>query len=85
MLSRSAAEYVIQPEISSRVRPHPKQYPVFISIEQTRIQGEGTVLMGIFGLNVERRVYYMPSGFNKPQLLRNGAFAQPIQANLRSK
>ena len=25
--------------ISSRVLPHPKQYPVFSSIEQTRMQG----------------------------------------------
>ena len=41
MMSRRCCGVMpIQPEISSRVRPQPKQYPVFMSIEQTRMQGD---------------------------------------------
>lgn len=34
----------IQAEISSRVRPQPKQKPVFMSIEQTRMQGDSMMV-----------------------------------------
>lgn len=35
----------IQAPISSRVRPQPKQKPVFMSIEQTRMQGDSMTVM----------------------------------------
>jgi hypothetical protein len=44
----------IQPAISSRVRPQPKQYPVFRSIEQTRMQGDSIAVM-IVSLNIGRK------------------------------
>ena len=40
MVRRFSGEYRVQPAISSRVRPQPKQYPVWLSIEQTRMQGD---------------------------------------------
>lgn len=40
MSSRVSSEYVVHSAISSRVRPQPKQKLVFMSIEQTSMQGD---------------------------------------------
>jgi hypothetical protein len=49
MISRRVpAVMAVHSAISSRVRPHPKQYPVVESIEQTRMQGDSMGSMGDF-------------------------------------
>jgi hypothetical protein len=44
-LLRVSGVISIQAPISSRVRPHPKQKPVFMSIEQTRMHGDSMAVM----------------------------------------
>ncbi|ESX49808.1 membrane protein [Mesorhizobium sp. LSHC426A00] len=44
-LRRTSGVIPIQAPISSRVRPQPKQKPVFMSIEQTRMHGDSMAVM----------------------------------------
>lgn len=43
---RCCGAIVSHAPISSRVRPQPKQNPVFVSIEQTRMQGDSIAVIG---------------------------------------
>ncbi len=45
MSRRVAGVKLTQAVISRPVRPHPKQYPVFKSMEQTRLHGDSIVAM----------------------------------------
>jgi nicotinate-nucleotide--dimethylbenzimidazole phosphoribosyltransferase len=44
-LRRASGDMIDHAPISSRVRPQPKQKPVFMSMAQTRTQGDSIMVM----------------------------------------